>query len=70
MNAIISCQLTIAYIHMSNDERKDAMIAYRVRQSLKDELQKLADADKRKLSQYIEIVLEEHVAAKKAQKRK
>ena len=59
---------------MPNDDvkaNKDTMLSYRVRKSLKADLQKLADADKRKLSQYIEIVLEEHVAAKKtAQKRK
>lgn len=31
---------------------------------LKDELQRLADADKRSLTNYIEVVLEEHVKAK------
>ena len=34
-------------------------------QELKDALKKLADADKRKLWPYIQIVLEEHVSAKK-----
>lgn len=40
---------------------KDAPMSYRVPKVLKDELQKLADADKRKLGPYIQIVLEEHV---------
>jgi hypothetical protein len=33
---------------------------------MKAELQDLADADRRKLATYVELVLEEHVAAKKA----
>lgn len=53
-----------------SDEPKGAVISYRVPQSLKDELQKLADADRRKLGPYIQIVLEEHVAASKSGKRK
>ncbi len=53
-----------------SDEPKDTVISYRVPQSLKGDLQKLADADRRKLGPYIQIVLEEHVAAKKAGKRK
>lgn len=47
------------------DDAKDAVISYRVPQSLKDALLKLAEADRRKLGPYIQIVLEEHVAAKK-----
>jgi len=47
------------------EEAKDAVISYRVPQSLKDALQKLADADRRKLGPYIQLVLEEHVVAKK-----
>ena len=35
--------------------------------SLKAEIEKLATAEKRTTASYIEIVLEEHVAAKKAQ---
>ena len=45
---------------------KDAVLSYRVPQNLKDELQRLADADRRKLGQYVQIALEEHVAAKKS----
>jgi predicted DNA-binding protein len=40
---------------------KDAVVSYRIPAELKVALQKLADADKRKLGPYIQIVLEEHV---------
>jgi hypothetical protein len=46
--------------------QKTAAISYRIPEQLKADLQKLADADKRKLGPYIQIVLEEHIAAKKA----
>lgn len=47
-----------------------AALSYLVPIELKAELLKLADADRRKLGPYIQIVLEEHVAANKAGKRK
>ena len=47
---------------------KDATLSYRIPAALKEALQKLADADKRKLGPYIQIVLEEHVAANKGKK--
>ena len=49
-------------------EPKDAQMAYRIPTSLKNELQKLADTDKRKLGPYVQLVLEEHVATKAAGK--
>ena len=52
---------------------KDAVVSYRIPGELKAALQKLADADKRKLGPYIRIVLEEHVDSqrgKSAGKRK
>jgi hypothetical protein len=52
---------------------KDAVVSYRIPAELKAALQKLADADKRKLGPYIQIVLEEHVErrrSKPASKRK
>ena len=49
---------------------KTAALSYRIPAELKEALQRLADADKRKLGPYIQIVLEEHVAAKKPGKRK
>jgi hypothetical protein len=45
--------------------KKDAVLGYRVPQWLKDELQRLADADDRKLGPYVQRVLERHVAAEK-----
>lgn len=47
---------------MSENEQ----LSFKIPATLKAELQKLAEADRRKLSPYIQIVLEEHVAAKKA----
>jgi len=41
-----------------------AALSYQVPASLKQALQALADADKRKPGPYIQIVLEEHVEAK------
>ena len=41
----------------------------RLEQNTKDELQKLADADKRTLSDYIRIKLEEFVEASKKKKK-
>lgn len=41
-------------------------LSYLIPDALKQELKKLADSDRRPLSQYVQIVLEEHVAAKKA----
>ena len=46
---------------------KTASLSYRVPARLKDALQKLADGDKRKLGAYVQLVLEEHVAVKKAE---
>lgn len=48
--------------------KRDVQIAVRVRSELRDALRKLATADKRTLSAYIEIILEEHLAAKKAKR--
>jgi len=44
--------------------KKTASLSYRVPAELKDALQKLADADKRKLGAYVQIVLEDHVERK------
>ena len=42
------------------------VLSIKIKGSLKAELKKLAEADRRKLSPYIVLALEEHVAAKKA----
>lgn len=44
-------------------------MAYRIPRWLKDELQALADADRRKLGPYVQLVLEEHVANQKTKRR-
>jgi len=41
------------------------ILSFRVRADIKDAMQKLANADRRTLSSYIELVLEAHVEAKK-----
>ena len=42
------------------------VLSTKIKGSLKAELKKLADADKRKLAPYVVILLEEQLAAKKA----
>jgi len=51
------------------DAPKDTQMAYRIPRWLKDELQALADADRRKLGPYVQLVLEEHVANQKTKRR-
>lgn len=46
--------------------KKDTSVNVRLTSELRADLQSLADADDRKLSAYIERVLQAHVAAKKA----
>ena len=46
------------------------VLSYRVPKELRAELQKLADADKRKLASYIQLVLADHVEKAKSGKRK
>ena len=46
---------------------KTEALSFRVSPELKAELQKLADGDRRELSVYVRIALEDHVAAKKAE---
>ena len=41
------------------------IISFRIKREVKEGMQKLAQEDRRTLSSYIEIVLEDHVAAKK-----
>ena len=49
-------------MHMS----EKVALSYLIPAELKADLLKLAEADRRKLGPYLQIVLEEHVAAKKA----
>ena len=47
--------------------RRVAPVMTRLRPELKQELQRLAEADRRTLASYVEGVLEDHVAAKKTE---
>lgn len=49
--------------------KKDTSVNVRLTSELRAELQRLADADDRKLSAYIERVLQAHVAAMKSRSR-
>lgn len=42
--------------------RKTVPLSHRLDPDLKEKLQRLADADRRSLTNYIEIVLEKHVS--------
>jgi len=53
-----------AHAHMAKDEEK-AALSFLVPKSLKEALQELAEADRRNLTNYLQLVLEEHVEAKK-----
>jgi predicted transcriptional regulator len=46
---------------------KTEALSFRMPPELKAELQKLASADRRELSVYVRLALEDHVAAKKAE---
>jgi hypothetical protein len=56
-------------IHMSieSDRRRDAQIGFRIRSDLKAELERMARADERSLTNYLEWLLDAHVAANKRQ---
>lgn len=54
----------------TDKELRDKPLGLRIRGSLKDALQSFADEDRRSLAAYCELVLEEHVAAKKGGSRK
>jgi predicted transcriptional regulator len=45
--------------------KRDTSVNVRLRSEVRDELQRLADANKRTLSDYIRLLLEEHVEAQK-----
>lgn len=56
--------------NMKPTELRTAAIATRIRPSLKQALEELAEADRRKFANYLERVLEDHVAQAKAQQSK
>jgi predicted transcriptional regulator len=52
------------------EENRTAALSYRVRPSLKAALEELAEKERRPLSQYLELVLEAHVEAKRAEQKR
>lgn len=62
---VLSTQ-TGTFPHMTDT----APLSYRIPAQLKEDLKKLADADRRKLGPYLLLVLEEHVAEQKAAAKK
>jgi predicted transcriptional regulator len=52
---------------VEDSERRLAPLSVRVPPSIKRELTQLAKADRRSLALYIQMVLEDHIAAKKAE---
>jgi hypothetical protein len=54
----------IAYM-MSQEEQRSAALSFRITPSLKAALEQLAKADRRPLSNYLELVLEAHVEQKR-----
>jgi hypothetical protein len=60
--------LSIAY--MDEHERREVQIGFRAKASLKAELERLAKADRRSLASYLEIVLEQHIDAKRQEGKK
>jgi hypothetical protein len=62
MSLLSSQQQMLNIAHMSEGETRDAQIGFRIKPSLKAELERLAKADRRSLASYLEILLEAHVA--------
>ena len=55
----------------SGDEEKNtAIIAFRVRPSVKAELERLAKAERRPLSNYLAVVIEDYLEAKQQEAKK
>jgi hypothetical protein len=52
------------------DAGKKPIISFRIRDDIKDGLQQLANDDRRSLSSYIEIVLDDHLKAKRGKKQR
>jgi mRNA-degrading endonuclease RelE of RelBE toxin-antitoxin system len=53
-----------------DNEQRTAAIGIRVKPSVKAELERLAKAQHRPLSNYLQVLLEEHIEAKKQEAKK
>ena len=51
---------------LDDEEKRTASVGLRLKPSTRAALEQLAKADRRKLAPFIELVLEEYIAAKKA----
>jgi predicted transcriptional regulator len=52
------------------DEKSSAIIAFRVKPSVKAELERLAKAERRPLSNYLQVVVEDYLEAKRQEAKK
>ena len=59
----LTCMNT--HSHTREDEQRSAALSFRIRPSLKRDLEELAKADRRPLSNFLEIALEALVESKK-----
>ncbi len=48
--------------------RRTLPISFRIKEEIKEQLERLAKADKRSLSQYIELALEAHIEQRKKER--
>jgi hypothetical protein len=64
--------ITPYYVRKEGDLRwpKKRSFLFAIRADIKAAMQKLADGDRRSLSSYIELALEEHIKAKKKEGKK
>jgi hypothetical protein len=53
-----------------DEEKNTAVIAFRVKPSVKAELERLAKAERRPLSNYLSVVVEDHIEAKRQEGKK
>ena len=64
-SASVNLQQLIRAVPNNGQRDSQRPISYRISPSLKAELERLAAADKRTLSQYLELALEAHVEQKR-----
>jgi hypothetical protein len=55
---------------IGNDAQQKQIFSFPIRADIKEALEKLAAADRRSVSSYIEIALEDHIEAKRKEGKK
>lgn len=63
-------RLTNVACRMMKDETRSVFLSLRLRPALKEALEKLAERDRRTLSQYVELLLERHAEQSAAKPRR